>query len=389
MNKKDLSAFRRQLKVDSYQLELKQFYMAYVKKDNRQIMYAEGCSFDRKPESEKEIYLGGFKKLLTGSFNAKLFELGFADGAQEGEGRELLQGLLHSEGAEFDARCGEYIARSAGFFSDDADSVVAFAVGHYKKPTGRKSRRGEEESLDGFDDVTYGVKFLLCSICKADEVKKGLYYSAETERFEITASLDKTVAFLNPAEGFMYPSLGDGASDVNKLLYYTAKANFRNDGLLETVLRCVTEPTVKEEQEKFGEILRLVSGQKVRPEIVKNIFDAVSEKIEAYSDSEDEVTLAADELRDIFQESGIEDVSSFDEAYSATAEEGYEFKAASLVSGAANAVKIISGVAEVTVDRANLGAVRQVINARGRKCLQIELAEDAELNGIALETENT
>jgi hypothetical protein len=388
MNKKDLSAFRRQFKPDSYYLKLKKIYTAYVKKDNQNIMYAELSSFDMKSEAEQEIYLGNFKKLLTGGVNIKLFELTFDDTAPENEGQALCRRIQDAEDQDFVDGCNAYIAKLAENFNYDTDIVVSFAVGSYSKPVGKKGRKGEEESFDGFDDTTYGFKFILCSVSKADSSKRGIFYNAATERFEVNTTLNKDINFSAPIDGFMYPAIGDFGSDVNKILYYTAKAYDRNEALLENVLHCRYELTAREEKERFEEILRFVTGEKIKPEILKNIYEAVNEKLAVCEEEGETATLDAGEIRDIFEECGIEDLSSFEEAYERAAEDGFIFRASSLIGTGARAIRIHSGVSDIDVSLENLGAVRQVINERGRKCLQIELGEDAEINGIALETES-
>lgn len=387
MNKKDLSAFRRQFKTDSYQLKLKQLYTVYMKKDNQNILYAEHASFDMKSELEQEIYLTSFKKLLTGGMNSKIFELAFSDAAPEGEGQALCSELLNAERDAFIECCNKYLTKIAGNYTYDSDIVLSFVRGKYDKPIGRKSRKGEEESLNGFDDTTYGFKFVMCSVSKADDSKRGIYYDAKAERFELNSSLDKTVNLAAPIDGFMFPAFGNGYSDINKIIYYTYKANARNDALLENVLYCRNEPTSKDEREKFEEIIRLVNGETVRPEVLKNVYEAVAERLEACDEFSDPLTLNAEEILDIFQESGIKNLDSFEEAYHQAADKGFEFRAASLVPGASGTIKISSDVADISLNLEHLGAVKQVINAKGRKCLQIELSEDAEINGIALETE--
>lgn len=387
MNKKDLSAFRRQFKTDSSCLDIKKLYTAYVKKDNHHILYAELASFDMKSELEQEIYLSSFKKLLTGGLNIKLFELSFHDSAPENEGQALCRRLLKTAQTDFVESCNAYINKLADHYSYDSDIVISFAGGKYSKPSGRKSRKGEEASTDGFDDTSFGFEFILCSVNKADDSKHGIYYSAASDRFELNSALNKDIVFSAPLDGFMYPAIGDFGSDVNKLLYYTSRANVRNEDMLENVLHCRFELTAKEEKERFEELLRLVSGEKIKPEIVKNIYDAVSEKLEAYKDDDETVTFGASEIRDIFQESGLSDLSEFDRIFEQTAEPDFEFKAASLVGGSARSVRINTGVTDINVSLEDLVSVRQVMNARGRKCLEIELGADAEINGIALETE--
>ena len=184
----------------------------------------------------------------------------------------------------------------------------------------------------------------------------------------------------------MFPAIGDFGSDVNKLLYYTAKANVRNEELLENVLNCRYDLTAKEERERFEEILRIVTGGKIKPEVLKAINAAIGEKLEAESDGGETVVLSAGQIRSIFEESGLSDLGGFDEAYEQTAERGYTFNAANLVGGI-RSVHINTGVSDIDVSLEDLVSVRQVINTRGRKCLEIELDDDAVINGIALETE--
>jgi hypothetical protein len=235
--------------------------------------------------------------------------------------------------------------------------------------------------------VSFGFEFVLCSVSKTDDTKRGIYYNAASGRFELSSSLNKDIGFSAPADGFIYPAIGDFGSDVNKLLYYTAKPNVRNEALLENVLNCRFEPTAKEERERFSELLRLVSGSKIKPEVLKNITGAINEKLEAYKDDAETVTLDASEIREIFEESGVRDLSGFEDAFRQAAEEGYLFNAESIAGDSARSVRISTGVSEFSVGVDDLVSIRQVINARGRKCLEIELSEDAEINGIALETE--
>lgn len=385
MNKRDLSALRRQFKTESYSLKLKHLYTVYMKKDNQNILLGELASFDMKSQLEQEIYLAGFKKLLTGGLNSKIFELAFEDVPAEDEGQALCTALLDSPREAFMEYCNTFLSKIAANYTYESDIVISFVKGKYDKPVGRKNKKGEEDT--GFNDATYGFSFIMCSISKAEDTKHGIYYDASSQRFELNSSLDKTISLASPLEGFMFPAFSNNCSDVNKLVYYTYKANTKNDVLLENILHCKDEPTAKEEQEKFESLLRLVNGDAVRPEVLKNIYDAVYERLEADGESDDPVTLNAADIRDIFEGSGVKNLNGFDEAYIQAADDGYVFKAASLIPGGSGSVKIISGIADISLNLDDLISVRQVINAKGRKCLQIELSEDAAINGIALETE--
>ena len=389
MNKKDFSALRRQFKTDSNYLKLTQLYSVFMKKDNQNIVHAELSSLDMKDDAEQDIYLSNFKKLLTGSLNSKIFELAFDHEAAADEGQGLCYELLQSKQDSFPECCNKFASKIAENFEYDSDVVLSFVKGKYNKAFGKKSRKGEEESLQGFDENTYGFQFVMCSVSKVDSAKRNIYYDASTRQFEMSSSLNKIVNFPSPIDGFMFPAFSDNSADVNKIIYYTSKSNMRNDSLLSDVLHCKYELTAKEEQEKFEDIIRAVNGDKIKPGIIKDIYAAINEKIEAHEDSDTPVTLDATTIRDIFEESGIQNIDKFEETFNRTAENGFEFKAASVVSGSSGSMRITTGVADISLKPEDLGSIRQVINANGRKCLQIELSEDALIGDFTLETERT
>lgn len=388
MNKKDFAALRKQFKLDSVYLKLEQLYMVYINKDNLKAVHAELTSPDMKDEDEKEIYLDNFKKLLTGSINSKLFELSFDREEQENEGQALCLGLLNSDGETFAENCDRLIEAMTESFDYDCDVVISFLKCKYNKPAGKKSRGGEEEPLGGFDETTYGFRFIMCSVNKADSAKRSIYYDYSSKRLEMSSSLNKTIGFPSPIDGFMFPAFSDNCADVNNVIYYTSKANLRNEALLSDVLRCGFEPTAKEEQEKFEELIREVNGEKIKPLIIRDIYAVINEKLETQEETDIPVKLGVHELRDIFSECGVQNLEKLEETFCRKAEDGFEFRADSVVPSGTKSIKITAGAADISIDPQELGTVRQVIDSRGRKCLQIELGEDAAIGGFILETEH-
>lgn len=387
MNKKDLSSLRSQFKTDSNYLNLSQLYTVYIKKDNLNIIHSELTSLDMKDDAEKEIYLANFKKLLTGGLDSKVFEMPFDNEAYGSEGQDLCIELLNSDQESFTEICDKFISKIADNYEYETDMVISFVRGKYNKPVGKKSRRGEEESLDGFDETTYGFSFIMCSANKVDSAKRNIYFDASTRRLEMSSSLNKVISFQAPADGFMFPAFIGNCADVNKIIYYTSKSNLRNESLLSNVLNCKYELTAKEEQEMFEDIIRDVNGDTIKPEVIRDIYTVINERIEAQEESDTPVTLNSYEIRDIFQECGVNNLDKFEETFKQKTEEGFEFKAASVVPGSSKTIKISAGTAEISIAPDDLGVVRQVINSRGRKCLQIELSEDAAIGGFTLETE--
>ena len=98
----------------------------------------------------------------------------------------------------------------------------------------------------------------------------------------------------------MFPAFSDNYADVNKVVYYTSKANLRNEALLSDVLCCGFEPTAKEEQEKFEEIIREVNGEKIKPQIIRDIYSVINERLEAQEETGSPVRLGVHELGTFF-----------------------------------------------------------------------------------------
>jgi hypothetical protein len=82
MNKKEIADIRKEFKLDSNLMKIQEIYTVYLKKDNVQIdfepvIHSEFDYFDRMDMDKKELFLGSFKKVLTGALDTKLFELNF------------------------------------------------------------------------------------------------------------------------------------------------------------------------------------------------------------------------------------------------------------------------------------------------------------------------
>jgi len=98
MNKKELADIRKEFKLDSGMLKIQEIYSVYLKKDNVQIdyepiIYSEFNYFDRMDMDKKELFLGNFKKVLTGALDTKIFELDFQNIEEEKE-EEYAQKIL-------------------------------------------------------------------------------------------------------------------------------------------------------------------------------------------------------------------------------------------------------------------------------------------------------
>ena len=80
-------------------MKIQEIYSVYLKKDNVQIDYepvihSEFDFFDRMDMDKKELFLGNFKKVLTGAIDTKIFELDFQNIEEENNTQKILGNAL-------------------------------------------------------------------------------------------------------------------------------------------------------------------------------------------------------------------------------------------------------------------------------------------------------
>lgn len=77
LNKKDIANFRRQLKLNNDLLTMKDIFHVYVMKESSDIYHWESTPFGMLEQEQQELFIDGFKKVLTGQLDEKLFEIKF------------------------------------------------------------------------------------------------------------------------------------------------------------------------------------------------------------------------------------------------------------------------------------------------------------------------
>jgi len=66
--------------------------------------------------------------------------------------------------------------------------------------------------------------------------KRTLKFDYTDNEFKANSALDSVINLNAPLEGFMFPSLSNGYSDYNKVLYYVSKPKELNTSFIENVL---------------------------------------------------------------------------------------------------------------------------------------------------------
>jgi|GEM_PF-188337 hypothetical protein len=418
MNKKDLADLRKEFKLNSYMMPIKEIYSVYLKKDNGEIITKELNYFEMMDMEKRELYLNNFKKVLTGTIDAKIFELDFKmsnsnqtqnevavassidttelqnlniannqDGINE-SGFISTQTILYnalSSGQSIVEYADMVVEKMAKNYTYETDIVINFVKAEHFK--GNKKRK--EEAEEAIDDYVQAIEFILCSVNKVDVPKKALKFDYAEMAFKPNSALDTVINLNSPLDGFMFPSFSSDYVDVNKVVYYSSKAKQMNTVFVEDILDCSIKPTGIEEKESFNAILNTVVGDKIKPETMQEIYERINEKLE-YQDEEGEEDPSVDmkEIKSVLEESGIKETESLQSAFEQVCGGDYEFKIKNIVPDFnSRSIKIENETTNITITPKELSSVRQVRDKNGKKCLLIELTEDVQINGFKLETE--
>lgn len=395
MNKKELADIRKEFKLNSYMMPVKEIYSVYLKKDNGEIITKELSYFEMMDIEKKELYLENFKKVLTGTIDAKIFELDFKMGDvdevstnkdEEQEGTQIILYNALTSGNSIAEYADRIVDRISKHYTYDTDVVINFVKAEYYK--GNKKRN--EEADEAVDDYVQAIEFILCSINKVDVPKKVLKFDYSEMTFRPTSALDITVNLNSPLDGFMFPSFSSDYVDVNKVIYYSSKAKQMNFTFVEEVLECGVKPTAIEEKESFNAILNTVVGDKIKPETIHEIYEKINEKLEDAEEEEEneEPTVDIKEVQKILEDSGIENAEVVKSAFEQVCGGDYDFKVKNIVPDfGSKSIKIENEATSITINPNELSGIKQVMDKDGKKYLMIELREDVQINGFKLETE--
>lgn len=393
MNKKDLADLRKEFKLSSYMMPIKEIYSVYLKKDNGEIITKELNYFEMMDIEKKELYLDNFKKVLTGAIDTKIFELDFImrntneSITEETSSDESTQIILYNaltSGNSITEYADKIVEKISKHYTYDTDIVINFVKAEYYK--GNKKRN--EEADEAIDDYVQAIEFILCSINKVDVPKKVLKFDYSEMKFKPTSALDITVNLSSPLDGFMFPSFNSEYVNVNKVIYYSSKSKQMNTIFVEDVLESAVKPTAIEEKESFNIILNTVVGDKIKPEIMQEIYEQINEKIEDSEDLEEEPTVDMKEIQKVLENSGIGNTEVVKSAFEQVCGGDYDFKVKNIVPDfTSKSIKIENEATSIIINPNELSGIRQVRDKDGKKYLMIELTEDVQINGFKLETE--
>lgn len=385
MNKKELAGLRKEFKLDTYKLNINELYNVYIKKDNGVIVHQELHYFDKLDEEMKELYLKNFKKVLTGAFDTKLFDLKFQDTGYENNTQNILHSMNNSNSGEDIAEgANKIVEKLIQSYNYDTDVVVTFIRAEYIMNFNKKGAEYEE----GGDDIVQAFKFLLCSINKIDVPKRALRFDFKQKEFNIDSPNDAVINLSAPVSGFMFPSISCGEADVNGVLFYNGKSKELNGSFIEGVLNCAAGMDAETERETFSTILQNAIGDTIKPELMQDIYERINEVAAACDEESGEVPVVnIKDVKGILENIGVGSTSELELAFDTYVGQQYDFKVQNILPDFnSKSIKITSDSANIMLTPKDLSSIRQVKDKNGKKCLLIELTDDVVIDGFKLET---
>ena len=373
MNNGDLALMRREFKLDSYALPIKEVYSVYLKKDNGEIITQGSKQFGLMDVETRELYLKNFKKALTGALDSKIFELDFKNNSED-----VMHGLLQlalsnkTEMSEFENNVVNKIREN---FNYNTDIVINFIKSEYY--FGAKGK-------DAKDDYVQAVDFILCTINKVEVPKKVLKFDYSEMDFKTNSALDVTVNLNSPLDAFMYPSFDDeGYIDPDRIIYYSHKSKDMNRTFIDGVLECNTKPTAEDERKTFKFILQEVTENSIKPEVLQNIYEDIADKLQ-----NDEITLNMKGLELLLEDNFI-NTKTLKNAFMEFCGGDYNFKIKNILPDfGGKTIKILNDSMEINIVPEHLRTVKQIKDKEGRTCLNIILNDNILLDDMGVETES-
>lgn len=394
MNKKDLADIRKEFKINSYMLKIKQIYSVYLKKDNAQIIIKEKLDFNVESDEVKELYLNNFKKVLTGSIDSRIFELPFkskntVENLEKNDNlidsQQILYNTLKSDG-DISELVDQFVDKIGKNFNYDNDIVINFVRAEYYKAD--KKENNDSDLPEDPEEYVQAIDFILCSINKVDVPKKVLKFDYSEMKFKSNSILDLTINLNSPLDGFMFPSFCSEYVDVNKLLYYSSKSSQVNANFVENILECDTKPSASEEKESFNAIIETALGT-AKPNVIQNMYESIYEKLDLEDDEDvDELTFDMKDVSQVLGENGVENTEVVKNAFEEVCGGNFNFKVKNVIPDfEKKSIKIENDAISIAIPPDMLSNIKQIRNKEGKKCLLIELSDDILINGIKLQTE--
>ncbi|KHF26897.1 hypothetical protein CM49_06691 [Paenibacillus sp. P1XP2] len=148
--------------------------------------------------------------------------------------------------------------------------------------------------------------------------------------------------------------------------------------------------TALEERAIFEDIVKEVAGEQLDSATIAHVYEEIHHVIESHQDEEEPPKLDYTDVERVLTASGVENVTkeAVERAFETIVDDkNYELKANSVIPKfTSKSIKIDTKVATITISPQDLRYIKQV-SFQGKRCIMIEVDEDAVIEGFTLTTE--
>lgn len=375
MTTKEIGELKRRLKID--RTNLTAVYGCYVS-GGGEILSQFRQGFGPMAEEDKEKYLAIFRRVLSGGLDKNLLDLSFSTSqVADSDEHRLLMRLRDSALEDDEARQALYEAVISGVHFED-NYLILLAHENYDVPF--KARDGAV-----LDDGSAVFSYFLCAVCPVRPGKEALSYDAEEKQFH---NRTPGWAASMPEAGFLFPAFDARRSNLYNCLFYTKSAKDNHPELAQALFRLQTPPPFDDQRGLFAGILHETLAEDCSLELVQQVQEALSQRIEVHKQAAQDEPLSVDaaDMKEVLEAAGVPEEKRL--AFGAKFEEAFGVNAAmnpkNLLETAKTQLKTPDVVISVAKDRQDLVQTRTL---GGVKYLLIRAEEGVSLNGVELSVE--
>lgn len=339
-------------------------------------------------EEEMFKYINIFRKCLSGTIGKNLINLEFPTEQEfEGGTQEFLLKLRDSRLRDDDL-IEEFYNKIIEHYNYNENYYIVLAHAAYDIP----GITSDGMSMD--DASIYVYEHIICCICPVKLDKSGLCYNAESNTIE-TRLRDWIVDV--PAHGFLFPAFNDRNTDIHAMLYYTKKCDDMYPEFMDNMFACTRPLTSKNQNTTFQSIIEKSLGEECSFEVVKTIHENINDMIEEQKELPDPVVLDKNDVRHIFESSGIssDKLETFDRSFDnvvhnesdnpESSGDDVKFVATNITNHRNLEIKTADVTVKVSPEQSHMVETRII---DGIPYLMIQINEHVELNGVPVRPDN-
>lgn len=339
-------------------------------------------AFQSLEEEEMFKYINIFRKCLSGTIGKNLINLEFpTEQEYEGGTQEFLLRLRDTRLRD-DELIEEFYNKIIEYYNYNENYYIVLAHAAYDIP----GITSDDMSLD--DASIYVYEHIICCICPVKLDKSGLCYNAEANTIE-TRIRDWIVDV--PAHGFLFPAFNDRNTDIHAMLYYTKKCDDIFPEFMDNMFACTRPLTSKNQNTTFQSIIEHSLGDECSFEVVKTIHESINDMIDEQKELPDPVVLDKNDVKRIFEGSGIsgDKLETFDRSFDHiihnesdnpdSSGEDVKFVATNITNHRNLEIKTADVTVKVNPEQSHLVETKII---DGIPYLMIRINEHVELNGV-------